>query len=80
MSKIRSVLDLVIDFFDKHPEYDGLYDPSETQGCACTTDDLAPCGCSMLYCCFGVQVPCDCGDHDFHIADPDSVKKESDNA
>jgi hypothetical protein len=26
-----------------------------------------------------VQVPCDCGDHDFHIVDPDSVKKEPDN-
>jgi hypothetical protein len=24
-----------------------------------------------------VQVPCDCGDHDFHIVDPDSVKKEN---
>lgn len=77
MSKIRTVEDLLNDFFDKHPEYQGLYNPDDD--CACGPDDFIPCSSDPLNCCFGVQVPCDCGDHDFHIVDPDSVKKEPDN-
>lgn len=52
--------------------YDGLYVPGE---CACTIDDLFPCGDACPDCSPGYKVPCNCGDHDYHIDSnkPDKV-------
>ena len=54
--------------------YDGLFDPGN---CACSTDDIAPCGELSLYCQPGYKQPCngtcDSGNCDFHIS---SEKKE----
>jgi len=45
--------------------YDGLY--NEAGQCACEASDLAPCGHPNLDCEPGYRVPCDCGDHGFHV-------------
>lgn len=42
--------------------YDGLY----SEACGCEVDDLMPCG-EPRNCDAGYKVPCDCGEHDFHI-------------
>lgn len=44
--------------------YDGLYYPGE---CACLANDLYPCGERQPECRPGMKVPCDCGDHDWHV-------------
>lgn len=44
--------------------YDGLYSQIE---CACTLDDLMPCGECRWDCEAGYISDCDCGEHDFHI-------------
>lgn len=50
----------------KNNKYDGLYNPDSD--CACGIDDLYPCGGEWIDKCEpGYQVPCDCGDHDYHI-------------
>lgn len=36
--------------------------------CACLIADLAPCGEIGGNCEAGYRVPCECGDHDYHIA------------
>lgn len=46
-------------------EYDGLYNVGE---CACKHDELAPCGEMEQDCIPGYLTPCDCGEHDWHIA------------
>lgn len=47
--------------------YDGLYNP--VGDCACTHDDLAPCGDMTSDCVAGWKAPCHCGEHDWHISD-----------
>jgi len=74
MSQIKTVGDLLRDFFDTHPEYNGIYNPHGD--CACTVNDLFPCGVDASCCRFGVEVPCDCGDHDSHVVDPDSINQK----
>lgn len=50
--------------------FDGLWSDNE---CACTTDDLRPCDGIQLDCAAGFKIPCDCGDHDWHIGPRESV-------
>ena len=45
--------------------YDGLYNPDGK--CACEINDLNPCCSDISECSPGYKIPCDCGDHDFHI-------------
>lgn len=45
--------------------YDGLV--SDDRECACLVSDLAPCSEMMETCVAGYRVPCDCGDHDYHV-------------
>ena len=46
--------------------YDGL---THCDGeCGCLISDLAPCGDMLDTCEAGYRVPCECGDHDYHIA------------
>jgi hypothetical protein len=46
--------------------YDGLFNPDGD--CACSNDDLNPCDEPMADCEAGYKKPCDCGEHDWHIA------------
>ena len=48
----------------KNHGFDGLYMTGE---CACVVDDLFPCGHACPDCSAGYIIPCDCGDHDYHI-------------
>lgn len=59
------VLDIVDKYLRTHG-YDGLY--NDLGDCACTVGELEPCGEMSSACAPGHQVPCDCGDHDYHIA------------
>jgi hypothetical protein len=54
-----------IEFFigENREHYDGLCN----EDCACDFENLVPCGDMRGDCTLGYQVPCDCGDHDFHI-------------
>ena len=53
--------------------YDGLF--NDEADCACTPDDLAPCGDLYPDCQAGYRVPCECGEeHDFHIQAKRSAK------
>lgn len=62
---MRDVKDIVAEFLEAHG-YDGLFDADND--CACSLDDLFPCGeGSLIYCQPGYKIPCNCGDHDFHI-------------
>lgn len=58
----RDVLD---EYLAAHPEYDGLVDPYGE--CVCKRGDLAPCGGLWGGCVLGHVVPCDCGEHEFHV-------------
>ena len=60
-----TVLDIVTAYLKQHG-FDGLYSDGE---CACNLDNLAPCGESFSRCWPGYQLPCDCGDHDWHIGE-----------
>jgi len=44
--------------------YDGLFSEGV---CACTHEDLAPCGQIEGNCTAGFKTPCNCGEHDYHI-------------
>lgn len=44
--------------------FDGLY---ASGNCACEVDDLMPCGDDSIHCEPGYKIPCNCGDHLFHI-------------
>ena len=60
-----TVASIVAAYLRQHG-YDGLYCPHSD--CACSIDDLIPCcGAGDARCVPGYRVPCDCGDHDFHI-------------
>ena len=57
------VLDMVEEWL-KANEFDGLCSDME---CACVIGALNPCGEMRAGCTAGYKVPCDCGDHDWHI-------------
>ena len=59
------VTDAIIEVAEREG-FDGLFHPDGE--CACTWDDLAPCGTESFDCVFGYRAPCDCGGHDFHIS------------
>jgi hypothetical protein len=59
-----TVNEIVISYLISHG-YDGLFNEDS---CACLVDDLAPCGELCGDCEVGFKVPCDCGDHDYHIS------------
>ena len=46
--------------------FDGLFSDGSGDSCACEVGDLMPCG-EPANCEAGYKVPCDCGDHRFHI-------------
>lgn len=47
-------------------KYDGLV--SSDGECGCEASDLMPCLSENIESCQpGYKIPCDCGDHDFHI-------------
>lgn len=48
--------------------FDGLW--NENGECACKIGDLFPCGQPSGECRAGYEKPCDCGEHDYHIAPP----------
>lgn len=55
--------------------YDGL---THCDGdCACEISDLAPCGEILDTCEAGYRVPCECGDHDYHIATKRPAPKQT---
>lgn len=59
--------------------YDGLFNDGFAE-CACLVDDLFPCGELYGKCTPGYKVPCNCGEHDYHIAKqplPEPYKPES---
>lgn len=59
------VKDIVKKYLEENG-FHGLYEPDNE--CACESRDLFPCGENPQYCIAGYKVPCDCGDHDFHIS------------
>ena len=61
MGNVRSIVD---DWLVEHG-YDGLWGDD----CACEVGDLFPClEDGVASCDPGYKVPCDCGEHDFHIS------------
>jgi hypothetical protein len=60
-----TVKELVATYLREH-NYDGLWNPDGE--CACLASDLCPCGEPMDRCEPGHKTPCDCGEHDWHIA------------
>lgn len=65
--KLITYVEIITDWLREHG-YDGLF--SDYLECACTIEDLIPCG--MISqdnpCYAGYRVPCDCGEgHDYHI-------------
>lgn len=59
------VKEIVIKYLKDH-KFDGLF--SSGCECACELEDLFPC-CEygLISCKPGYKMPCDCGDHNFHI-------------
>ena len=57
------VNDIIVDYI-KTNNMDGLF--NETEACACTIEDLAPCGALQKDCETGWKK--DCGEHDYHIS------------
>ncbi len=45
--------------------FDGLWNCDGE--CACVIGELFPCNNPRGCCAAGYRVPCDCGDHDYHI-------------
>lgn len=60
-----TVLEIIVDYL-KANGYDGLMNEYD---CACSLDDLQPCGEDFSTCEPGWKIPCPrrCGEHDFHI-------------
>ena len=67
-----TVKEIIKQYLREHG-YDGLYSDNE---CGCEIDDLGPCDGTLDDCMPGYKVPCDCGDHNFHIQSPRDVGKE----
>jgi hypothetical protein len=55
----------IVHFYLVSHGYDGLFNEDS---CACLGIDLAPCDEMRGDCEVGFKVPCDCGDHDYHIS------------
>lgn len=53
----------IIEKYLRDNNYGGLY----ADHCACLVNDLMPCGELGTDCEPGYVVPCDCGEHDFHV-------------
>ena len=64
----------ILENFLRAGGYDGLCNLNNE--CACETDDLFPCDFSGIDCEPGHRVPCDCGDHDWHINPGHAPKEE----
>jgi len=58
----------------RYAGYDGLYNADAE--CACKVDRLAPCDEMSETCRAGWEVPCDCGEHDWHISDRGVPRQE----
>ena len=73
--KAMNVMEIIKDWLMKN-NYDGLFSDGE---CACVIRDLMPC-CeySSIHCEPGYKLPCDCGEHDYHIGPHKPVKKDKD--
>lgn len=56
--------------YPKSKGFDGLWSPNAE--CGCKVDDLAPCGGPMEDCEAGYLMPCNCGEHDWHIGRKES--------
>jgi hypothetical protein len=69
MKKAKTVKKMIFKYMEKHG-YDGLY----TWECGCDKVDPWPCVIGPLGCKFGVKVPCDCGEHGFHIVPKDGER------
>lgn len=54
----------IIERYLRENGFDGLYYAGE---CACSVDDLAPCGNINENCEAGYLLSCDCGEHDWNI-------------
>ena len=67
---IIDVKELVRDSLVKNG-FGGLFLPADDEGCACNLQDLMPCGDYPSYCEAGYEVPCNCGEYDFHIVRED---------
>jgi len=61
---MKTVEDIVAEWLTEHG-YDGLYDGDAD--CACLLGDVAPCGGPFGDCKAGYKVPCDCGEHNYHV-------------
>jgi len=60
-----TVYDIIYEYLVENL-YDGL--SNGDHGCACERDELFPCGREILGCIPGYKIPCDCGEHDYHIS------------
>ena len=59
----------VLEIIERHLKengYDGLYHEND---CGCEIGKLAPCDSCPLDCLPGYKMPCDCGEHYFHIGE-----------
>jgi len=68
-NKQWTVAEIVADWLNAH-EYDGLYCPDCPGGCFCDMAELGLISCDderSYNCRPGYKVPCDCGEHAFHI-------------
>lgn len=63
MSEDMTIQEIIKRFLLEN-KYDGLFNDD----CACENAHLFPCSQVDVSCEAGFKVPCDCGDHDFHIA------------
>jgi len=61
---MTTVIEIMWKYLKQHG-YDGLFNIDGN--CACERADLMPCGEYSGDCEPGYEVPCDCGDHDYHI-------------
>jgi hypothetical protein len=73
----EQTVDSILQSWLKANGYDGLF--SAWAECACTNDDLAPCGSIRMDCQAGYRVNgCDCGEgHEWHISSikPNALKE-----